>query len=420
MVSRELWSLLILWSMFTLLLIATYWNAMGTATLATLYSATSGTRAGEQLEGGPQKTQPADEVASFLSVSDAFVNQFLDDIKDPTEQLSEQHLSGNAQHQPNSSKSDKVLLRREWKIHLSPISQKLKQRQKERKERLRSICSANSTFTFPGKNRKFDDIPVNELENFIVDDRHEIIYCFVPKVACTNWKRMMAVLSERRVGGVVYHDPLNIPHNTIHKYSLQLTFDKFKKRYGSFSQDMMKTKLQKYTKFLFVRDPFVRLISAFRNKFEERNDVFYKTYARDMLKKYGKYPNPPASYPESLVSGIRPKFSHFIQYLLDPNTERRHPYDIHWRQVHRMCHPCQINYDFVGNLETLDEDTEHLLRILRVDNVVNFPVSGRNQTKNSWEQEYFNKIPYEWRRQLYKLYEVDFRLFGYDKPEGLL
>ncbi|XP_063056099.1 carbohydrate sulfotransferase 12-like [Engraulis encrasicolus] len=420
MVSRELWSLLILWSMFTLLLIATYWNAMGTATLATLYSATSGPRAGEQLEGGPQKTQPADEEASFLSVSDAFVNQFLDDIKDPMEQLSEQHLSGNAQHQPNSSKSDKVLLMRKWKIHLSPISQKLKQRQKEREETFRSVCSANSTF--PGKNRKFDDIPDKELEHFIMDDRHKIIYCFVPKVACTNWKRIMAVLSERRVGGVVYHDPLNIPHDAIHEENLQLTFDKFKKRYGSSSRQMMKIKLQKYTKFLFVRDPFVKLISAFRNKFEERNDVFYKLYARDMLKKYGKCPKPPASFTESLASGIRPKSSHFIQYLLDPETEKRGPYDPHWRQVYRMCHPCQINYDFVGKLETLDEDAEHLLRILRVDNVVNFPVSGRKQTTISWEQdsEYFASIPYEWRRQLNKLYQADFRLFGYDKPEELM
>ncbi|XP_063050024.1 carbohydrate sulfotransferase 12-like [Engraulis encrasicolus] len=416
--SKRVWILLILLTMFMVLLIATYWNVMGTVTLATLYNATSGPHAGEQLEGGPQNTEPADKEPSFLSFNDAFVNQFLDDIKDPTEQLSEQRLSGNPQHQPNSSKSDKVLLRREWKIHLTPISQKLKQRQKERKETLRSVCSDNSMF--PGKNRKFDDIPDKELKNFIVDDRHEIIYCFVPKVACTNWKSVMAVLSEKQVGGVVYHDPQNIPRHTIHEQNLHLTFDKFKKRYGSFSRHMLKTKLQKYTKFLFVRDPFVRLISAFRNKFEETNDVFYKMYARGMLQKYGKYPRPPASIREALAAGIRLKFSHFIQYLLDPKTERRNPYEPHWKQIYRMCHPCQINYDFVGKLETLDEDAEHLLRILRVDNVVNFPVSDRNQTKNSWEQEYFDNIPYEWRRQLYKTYEVDFRLFGYDKPKKLL
>ncbi|XP_063056104.1 carbohydrate sulfotransferase 12-like [Engraulis encrasicolus] len=406
MVSRRYWIHLILWTVFMVLLIIIYWNVMGTSATFYLHSATSTLHVRQQLEGGHQKTELADKEPSFLSVSDAFVNQSL--------------AGRNAQHQPEPSKSDKVLLRREWKNNLSAIAQKLKQRQRERKDTLRSACSANSALMFPGKNRKFDDIPDTELKNFIVDDHHKIIYCFVPKVACTNWKSVMAVLSERRVGGVVYHNPQKVPGDTIHTNNLLLTFDQFRRRYGSSSRRMIKTKLQKYTKFLFVRDPFVRLISAFRNKFVENNDVFYKQYARGMLQKYGKCPKPPASFRQALAAGIRLKFSHFIQYLLDPETEKRGPYDPHWRQVHRMCHPCQINYDFVGKLETLDEDAEHLLRILRVDNVVRFPVSGRNQTNRNWEQEYFAGVPYKWRRQLYKLYEADFRLFGYDKPKELM
>ncbi|XP_063062078.1 carbohydrate sulfotransferase 12-like [Engraulis encrasicolus] len=416
--SKGIWILLILWTMFMVLLIATYWDVMGIGTLVTLYKAISGPHAREPLEGGPRKTEPTDKEPSFLSVSDAFANQVLDNIKDPTEQLSEQHLSGNTHHQPKSSKSDKGLLRREWKIHLTPISQNLKQRQKERKETLRSVCSANSTF--PGKNRKFDDIPDNELKHFIVDDRHKIIYCFVPKVASTNWKRTMAVLSERRVGGVTYNDPQNVPYSGDHQNNVHFTFDKFRKRYGSFSRYMMESKLKNYTKFLFVRDPFVRLISAFRSNFERADDAFYKKYARGMLQKYGKYRKPPAAIKGVLAAGIRLKFSHFIQYLLDPKTERSEAYNSHWRQIHRLCHPCQINYDFVGKLETLDKDVEHLLHILRVDNVVNFPVSDRNQTTLSWVREYFGSIPYKWRKELYKLYETDFRLFGYDKPKELI
>lgn len=42
---------------------------------------------------------------------------------------------------------------------------------------------------------------------------------------------------------------------------------RFWRHYGSLSRHLMALKLQRYTKFLFVRDPFVRLISAFRNKF---------------------------------------------------------------------------------------------------------------------------------------------------------
>lgn len=48
---------------------------------------------------------------------------------------------------------------------------------------------------------------------------------------------------------------------------VRVSFTRFWRHYGSLSRHLMALKLQHYTKFLFVRDPFVRLISAFRNKF---------------------------------------------------------------------------------------------------------------------------------------------------------
>lgn len=179
-------------------------------------------------------------------------------------------------------------------------------------------------------------------------------------------------------------------------------------------------KLKKYTKFIFVRDPFVRLISAYRNKFELPNNEFYRRFAQVMLRRYANQPTPPASVDEAFEAGIHPSFSNFIQYLLDPKTEKEMPFNEHWRQVYRLCHPCQIQYDFVGHLETAEEDAEHLLRLLRVDNVVEFPTSSRNLTASSWETDWFSTVPVEARRKLYKLYEPDFRLFGYQKPDSVL
>lgn len=294
------------------------------------------------------------------------------------------------------------------------------EQQAQRRSVLRDFC-ANASLAFPAKERSFDDIPNYELNHLIVDDRHGIIYCYVPKVACTNWKRIMIVLSESLLdAGAPYRDPLAIPHELVHNTSVHLTFNKFWRRYGPLSRRLMKIKLRKYTKFLFVRDPFVRLISAFRSKFELENEEFYRRFAVPMLRRYSNHSRPPASAHEAFRAGLRVSFANFIQYLLDPHTEQLGPFNEHWRQVHRLCHPCQIDYDFVGKLETLDQDAAQLLRLLKVDQHLRFPPSYRNRTASSWEEGWFASIPLAWRRQLYQLYEADFVLFGYPKPENLL
>lgn len=55
------------------------------------------------------------------------------------------------------------------------------ERQEQRRRLLQDMC-ANDSIVFPSKNRSFDDIPNKELDHLIVDDRHGIIYCYVPKV----------------------------------------------------------------------------------------------------------------------------------------------------------------------------------------------------------------------------------------------
>ncbi|XP_075947644.1 carbohydrate sulfotransferase 12-like isoform X4 [Anarhichas minor] len=142
--------------------------------------------------------------------------------------------------------------------------------QEARKQRIVDVCSGQDAVEFPGRTRAFEQIPNRELDHLIVDDTHQIIYCYVPKVACTNWKRVMVVLSQSLISpssGKPYTDPEAVPPDLVHNSSLHLTFAKFWRHYGSLSRHLMALKLQHYTKFLFVRDPFVRLISAFRNKF---------------------------------------------------------------------------------------------------------------------------------------------------------
>eukprot|EP00066_Takifugu_rubripes_P030513 XP_011619779.1 PREDICTED: carbohydrate sulfotransferase 12-like [Takifugu rubripes] len=178
--------------------------------------------------------------------------------------------------------------------------------------------------------------------------------------------------------------------------------------------------MKHYTKFLFVRNPFVRLISAFRDKFQKRNNLFYRSTSRHILKKYGNISDPPASVDEAFDSGLHVSFSNFIQFLVDPEMEKDEPFEPHWKQMHRLCHPCLIDYDFIGHQETLQMDVEHLLTILNLENDITFPTSPENISAQDDLSNWFGVLPLEDRRKLYKIYEPDFELFGYPKPEELL
>lgn len=88
--------------------------------------------------------------------------------------------------------------------------------------------------------------------------------------------------------------------------------------------------------------------------------------------------------------------------------------------MYRLCHPCQVKYDFIGQLETLETDAKHLLKLLEVDHLIHFPSGARDRTTTSWETDWFAQIPLTMRRALYELYEPDFELFGYSKPDSVL
>uniref|UniRef100_H3AUI8 Carbohydrate sulfotransferase n=2 Tax=Latimeria chalumnae TaxID=7897 RepID=H3AUI8_LATCH len=408
--------LVIMGSIFMILLIILYWDDVGAAHyyLHTTVSKPQSSRLLNSHTPTNQKLYESKEVEMIKQII-GLLSTHKSYSSEDSEKQNLQELNGliSINHEETARGYD-------WTTHSTHINLDLAKVQAERRRVLQDVCT-NSSFQFLGKKRLFDDIPNKELDHLIVDDRHGIIYCYVPKVACTNWKRIMIVLSESLLNqGAPYQDPLDIPRDQVHNSSAHFTFNKFWRRYGKFSKHLMKIKLKKYTKFIFVRDPFVRLISAFRSKFELENDDFYRRFAVVMLKLYSNFTEPPESVSEAFASGIKPTFLNFVQYLLDPRTEKNVPFNEHWRQVHRLCHPCQINYDFIGKLESLDEDAEYLLRLLDMEKILHFPPSYRNRTASSWEMDWFADIPLEWRKKLYRLYEADFTLFGYPKPEHLL
>uniref|UniRef100_W5LFW8 Carbohydrate sulfotransferase n=1 Tax=Astyanax mexicanus TaxID=7994 RepID=W5LFW8_ASTMX len=269
-----------------------------------------------------------------------------------------------------------------------------------RRDQVAETCRAQSAFS-----RKRRVLTPSDLKHLVVDEEHELIYCYVPKVACTNWKRVMMVLSGRGK----YTDPMEIPSNEAHVPSNLRTLNQY-------SIADINHRLKSYLKFMFVREPFERLVSAYRNKFTLRyNTSFHKRYGTKIVRRYRK--NATA---EALQTGADVKFPEFTEYLVDPATRREAPLNEHWQTVYSLCHPCHIHYDLVGKYETLEEDANYVLRLAGVGDQLHFPSYAKStRTTDQMTAAFFHNISARQQSQLYELYKLDFLMFNYTTPSYL-
>ncbi|XP_035492107.1 carbohydrate sulfotransferase 12-like isoform X1 [Scophthalmus maximus] len=422
---RALRAAFILGSLVTSLLIMVYWDDIGDLTLSPLQGRGNGSRqcpSCPRAAAGPRLAPSTDRTQSTSSFAATAAKLTVEGTTGTTEEQKQGEEEDREEQREEEEEAEEETREGEERGR-SPASVDGRE-QEERKQRMMDVCSGKDAAEFPGRTRTFEQIPHKELDHLIVDDANQIIYCYVPKVACTNWKRVMVVLSRSLISpssGKPYSDPEAVPPRLVHNSTLYHNLTSLMRPNDSQSLHQMAHRLQTYTKFLFVRDPFVRLISAFRNKLDGANEQFYRDFGRGIVRRYGHVSGSlPESVSEAIAAGLKPTFQQFVTYLLDPDTEKKRVFNEHWRQVYRLCHPCQVKYDFIGRLETLEPDADRLLRLLKVDHLLRFPSGPHNRSAVSWEKEWFAEIPVTTRRELYKLYEPDFELFGYPEPDVVL
>lgn len=281
-----------------------------------------------------------------------------------------------------------------------------------RNELLSSVCQDPAL-------RNLTHVPVSKfiLDRIFVSDKHKILFCQTPKVGNTQWKKVLIVLNG------VFPSVEEIPENIVHDHEKNGL-----PRLSSYSPPEVTERLGSYFKFLIVRDPFERLISAFKDKFvlNPRFEPWYKhDIAPAIIRKYRRIHRDHGTDGEERAAGLR--FDDFVRYLGDGEGRGRldrqfGAYIIHWVTFSELCAPCQIRYDVIGHHETLERDAQHILQRALVDGLVSYPhippgITKYNRTK---VQRYFRGIGKRDVRRLYERYRGDFELFGYTRPGFLL
>ncbi|KAG7172246.1 carbohydrate sulfotransferase 11-like [Homarus americanus] len=242
------------------------------------------------------------------------------------------------------------------------------------------------------------------LKHLLVDTRHKTLMCFVPKVACTSWKRlwfwMVGLLQDD-------DDIMDLTRAQVHGPLLpnlaNTMFPEAKK------EEILRT----YKKFLFTRHPLDRLISAFSDKLEnsdrESKFDFHKYVGQEVeMMVRGK------------VTGLghNVTFPEFIKWVTPPNgTWTEAQKNEHWRPISELCAPCTVQYNAVGRYENLEQEMNATLHWLDVGHYARrFPPPDRTFHAAERRHQYLQHLASDDKLRFLRTYLLDFLLFGYDMP----
>ncbi|NXT25161.1 CHST9 sulfotransferase, partial [Syrrhaptes paradoxus] len=149
---------------------------------------------------------------------------------------------------------------------------------------------------------------------------------------------------------------------------------------SAFNLTAIETMLGSYTKVLFVRDPFQRLISAFMQG-----------------------------------TGSSTSFSSFVQDVLDSGQENAGGT---WKPLVSLCQPCLIRYDYVVMFGFLRQELGHLLRQagLSTDSLLPEFTDTQVRWTYSWlSEQMFSELSLQQKKQLSHFYHWDLSAFPFSR-----
>ncbi|KAK0181965.1 hypothetical protein PV327_000142 [Microctonus hyperodae] len=175
-------------------------------------------------------------------------------------------------------------------------------------------------------------------------------------------------------------------------------------------------RLANYDALIVVRHPLERLLSAFRNKLEirdERGSKYFQTrFGRKIIKRYRQN-----ATEESLTRGHDVRFSEFVDFIT--NKEINETANEHWQSMYELCLPCNVNYNLVSKYETLSEDATEVLERIGAG-FISFPSRPPNHGLTAQKLEhYYSALTLKQLGKLTNFYRLDLRLFDYSLEEVL-
>ena len=246
----------------------------------------------------------------------------------------------------------------------------------------------------------------------------QIAVCHVPKSSSTTWMNAFGSMNHIKVGDPNTYFKVASPSISIHATTYY---------------DMKLLNELPQFKFIFVRHPFERLSSYFHmlyfqiyypNKIEKKwkehllrhQQILVDYEIQDMNKTEKDTKN------ETL-------FQRFAELVIHQVSTKNVIYQTHFWPYTDLCKACLVSYDFIGHVETFDDDIQKIadrfpenqvLQKMRKSKRLNCRSNCRvNDVGPKYERDY-KQLKQETIVRLYEIYKNDFEFGGYDYPHNYI
>ncbi|XP_071830238.1 carbohydrate sulfotransferase 11-like isoform X2 [Apostichopus japonicus] len=212
------------------------------------------------------------------------------------------------------------------------------------------------------------------------NDQNKVIFSLVLKVASNHFKKLF-----KQIGG--------------------------SKRLYIMPTESCKGRVENYFRILFVRHPLARMLSAYKEKFVEHHIAHFVQIGRKIIGDQRE-----GATQLEIKQATDVTFLEFIKHLTMGKKAR---INTHWDLIWIHNRVCEMRYDFIGKLETIEDDYRYMLykmsrgRLHASD--YNFMGAYRSYHGNDEKlQEYYQQVPSSVLQLWYNIYRRDFELFGYN------
>ncbi|CAG5091508.1 Oidioi.mRNA.OKI2018_I69.PAR.g13084.t1.cds [Oikopleura dioica] len=224
----------------------------------------------------------------------------------------------------------------------------------------------------------------------------DLLACLPQKTGTTNWQRYFAALLH--------------PEREPESFGIDEIF-KVLPRYKEKNEIDQEKIHEVEMRMINVRHPFARLLSAWRQKFG-KNFWNLDLYVRRFGESISKFEE--INYENENVFSFRA----FLEYIVDVAEISK--FDYHWKTMDFECSPCFVDYTIVTKQETSSTDAEFVTECAQLKGLTHLPGQySDSPLLSSGLIDFYKDIPEEIIKKLYKIYFVDFLLFGYSIDEFL-